>query len=217
MKIMEPRRSSIHAWLWVLHIITGLGLGVYVVIHMFDVGLVIVGRDAYNFLAEHMETGPFSVVVTIVLWLVGIALLIHTLNGFRIASKPYGTPAKLFRHLVGTKHKGTWYWILQVMTGSALVAFLAIHYFSIHGLDAGIITFEKSLGRVHNPWFMLLYVVTLAVLLYHTLNGFRSVMVKLGYTASVAKEKKLTKVLCGLGVAFFVIGVVAIIRFITMA
>ncbi|MBN2054882.1 hypothetical protein JW905_08165 [bacterium] len=214
MRLMGPRKRWLHAWLWLLHIATGLGLCLYVVIHMIDVGTVLLGKDTYNSVAHLMEEGALSGVVWVVLLLVGVGLIIHTLNGFRIASRPYREPGRMWRHLRGVKHRGTWFWIFQVITGSLLVAFLVIHYFVIHGVGGGTITFEATQARLVNCWYFLLYGATLFVLLYHTVNGFRSVLIKLGIATELAAENRLLKIIYGVGALLFIIAVAVLIRFI---
>lgn len=77
----DPRGRETGTWAFILNRITGLGLSLYLFLHLFALGQLAIGEEAYNnFIAfAHnpiLKIGEMFVIA---------AVLIHGLNGIRIA------------------------------------------------------------------------------------------------------------------------------------
>jgi succinate dehydrogenase / fumarate reductase cytochrome b subunit len=81
LKWFDVRRRGLGMWAYALNRITGLGLVLYLIIHLFVLSLLAQGEAGWdNFIA--LASTPFFLLLDVVL-LAGI--LIHGLNGLRIA------------------------------------------------------------------------------------------------------------------------------------
>ncbi len=77
-------------------------------------------------------------------------------------------------------HAGWWAWLLQRMTGLALMGYLFLHIAVISTGQAGADTFDDVLKVLQTPVFTALDLLLLAAVLYHGLNGLRVVLLDLG-------------------------------------
>lgn len=68
-------------WAWILHRVTGLGVLLFICLHVVDTSLMLVGEDAYNHLIRSVYQQWWFQPMEISL---GGALLYHALNGIRI-------------------------------------------------------------------------------------------------------------------------------------
>lgn len=203
------RAGSFPAWLWFLQIVTGLGLSLFIVIHVLDVSSSIFGVRAYEWVARTLETGFMSFVNFLVTWLVGLGLIIHAALGIKVASNPYQVPKESWGHAWGMKHRGTWFWLAQVVTGSLITIFASIHWFIIHFHDGGIVKSMWTAERMNSEWYLLLYLCFLVIILFHAVNGTRSALIKLGIMTSKVKEATLFRVLLISGAVLLVLGIIA--------
>lgn len=81
LKWFDVRRRGLGMWAYALNRITGLGLVLYLIIHLFVLSLLAQGEAGWdNFIA--LASTPFFLLLDVVL-LAGI--LIHGLNGLRIS------------------------------------------------------------------------------------------------------------------------------------
>jgi succinate dehydrogenase / fumarate reductase cytochrome b subunit len=75
---------------------------------------------------------------------------------------------------------GWWAWLLQRVTGLALVGYLFLHIAVISTGQAGADAFDDVLKVLQTPVFVALDLLLLAAVLYHGLNGLRVVLLDLG-------------------------------------
>jgi succinate dehydrogenase / fumarate reductase cytochrome b subunit len=68
-------------WAWWLHRITGLGVLLFLCMHIVDTSMLLLGEDAYNHLIKTVYQAWWFQPMEIAL---GGALVYHTLNGLRI-------------------------------------------------------------------------------------------------------------------------------------
>jgi len=103
-------------------------------------------------------------------------------------------------------------WVLQRVTGVALLAYLFLHVLTIHHLSEGPASFNRELTFYGTPFFKLAEIGLLATVILHALNGIRLTMLDLGYA-----HRQQKKVFWGLvvvaGAALFVAGAVPILVF----
>ena len=68
-------------WAWILHRVTGVGVLVFLFIHIADTALILLGPDAYNHIVS-LYKQPFFRPMEVALL---AAILYHSLNGIRIS------------------------------------------------------------------------------------------------------------------------------------
>ena len=219
---MEPRElhSKTAAWLWIGQILTGFLLSIYVLIHVCEVSLVIFSQDFYDKWIAKLES--FSAMVT--LMAIGLVVLIgyHAINGIRIASKAYMQWAAMSGHTRRMKHSGTWFWFIQVITGSSIAALIALHMWRIHFVDIPnheLLNSKYTADKFSESpfWFAVFYIVFLPLLLFHAFNGFRSVFIKLGWcSGSEAQIRRLTGFFMFIGAIVLILGYLAIFKFVSL-
>lgn len=206
------RYITLPVWLWIVQAATGLLLVLYVVIHTIDNAMILLSDKAYeDMLALWHETLPHWFYILMVIGLIGLFIL-HAANGIRIASKPYKDIDVSWRHNVMMKHSGTWFWYTQVLTGSGIAMFAVWHLIVQHGTVATT-TAAQSMLRV-SPTVFIIYVIFLAAIMFHSFNGVRSVIIKLGFMTDKAREGVLIGILAILFVVFFLTGALSIAKFI---
>ena len=75
---------------------------------------------------------------------------------------------------------GWWAWVLQRVTGVALVLYLLVHIGVISTAIAGETTFDDTLAFLQTPVFVVLDLLLLAAVVYHAANGVRIILLDLG-------------------------------------
>ncbi len=84
---------------------------------------------------------------------------------------------------------GMWAWLLQRITGLALVVYLFMHIVvissSVWSAHGG--SFDQVLAYLQSPAFIALDLLLLAAVVFHSLNGVRILLFDLGIGVRVAK------------------------------
>ncbi len=111
-KWFDPRFRSLGSWAFILNRITGLGLTLYLFLHLTMLGQLAKGPEAYDGFIALAKNPVFMVGEMLVI----AAAFIHGLNGVRIVLTTFGVG--------GGKHK-------QMFLGFMAVAGIAILYFGI--------------------------------------------------------------------------------------
>lgn len=115
--------------------------------------------------------------------------------------KPIGRWSKIV--LAYKKHSGSWAWILHRGTGVALTVYLFVHIWALTGISKGREAFEAEMKLFQNPLFTAMEFLLFIPVIFHSLNGFRIVLVDLGKGAK--NHKSILKVV------FVVAGILTII------
>ena len=97
-------------------------------------------------------------------------------------------------------HLGTWAWILHRLSGAALISYLVLHIWVIHHLQKGPEEFNTLMGFLASPLLKFLELGLFGVILYHTLNGIRIVLIDLGWTVELKAQKITFWSLVGIGI-----------------
>ena len=192
--------------------LTGLALVFYVIVHIIDNGFILVGSEAYEEALNLWHSMPGWLYILMVIALIGI-FAIHALNGIRIASKPYKNVDISWTHNLKLKHSGTIFWYMQVITGSLIAIFGIWHLIVQHSAEQTMFA-AQSAARVNGIIFVI-YLVFLAALLFHSFNGIRAILIKLGVMTEKAREAILIGLLALLFIVFFLIGAFSVGKFLT--
>ncbi|UCD83990.1 MAG: succinate dehydrogenase, cytochrome b556 subunit [Deltaproteobacteria bacterium] len=97
-------------------------------------------------------------------------------------------------------HTGTWAWILHRLSGMALISYLVLHTWVIHHIQRGPEEFDALMEFVTSPLFKFGELGLFGVILYHTLNGIRIVLVDLGWTVELKAQKITFWALVAIGI-----------------
>jgi len=84
------------SWAWILHRVTGLGLTVYILVHIIALMTLLKGEAAFN---EEMALFRTSVFLFFE-WFLGSLVMFHALNGIRIAMIDLGSGARYHKQIL---------------------------------------------------------------------------------------------------------------------
>jgi succinate dehydrogenase / fumarate reductase cytochrome b subunit len=100
-------------------------------------------------------------------------------------------------------HAGMWAWILHRGSGIGMVIYLILH---VNGLRAlyDPLKFDELISTYRSPFFKIGEFIILAIVAYHSINGFRIVMVDfLGWSP---KQKRMFYTTVALSVIIILLG-----------
>lgn len=109
----------------------------------------------------------------------GWARSCHDRQGGIILGRPrHERVQHLSRHpgqALSSYRTGTWAWLLHRISGLLILAYLYFHLFILSSIlwPGGARTFNRVVGQVTTPPFILADLALIAVVLYHALNGIR--------------------------------------------
>jgi succinate dehydrogenase / fumarate reductase cytochrome b subunit len=110
-----PLRRDIGSWAFALNRITALGLTLYLFLHLFILGKLAQGPDAYNEFLTLTEN-PF---IKLGEWAVVAAAILHGLNGIRIILTSFG---------VGVTRQKQLFWGFMAVAAVLILFFTARMY-----------------------------------------------------------------------------------------
>src|SRR5579872_2733352 len=84
------------SWAYLLHRITGIGLTVYLFVHIWALSSLTKGHAAFTEEMKTFTTMPFKVLE----WLLGALVMFHAFNGIRIAVVDLGNGARYQKKLL---------------------------------------------------------------------------------------------------------------------
>jgi succinate dehydrogenase / fumarate reductase cytochrome b subunit len=86
------------------------------------------------------------------------------------------------------KHSGSWAWILHRITGLGLTIYILVHIIALTGLLKGPTAFNEEMKLFSSPLFVFGEWLLGALVMFHSINGIRIVLVDLGNGAKYHKE-----------------------------
>ncbi len=95
-RIMMKYKRNGGSWAYLLHRITGIGLTVYLFVHIWALSSLTKGNAAFAAEMKTFTTPPFKVAE----WLLGLLVMWHAFNGIRIAVVDLGNGAKYQKTLL---------------------------------------------------------------------------------------------------------------------
>jgi len=104
---------------------------------------------------------------------------------------------------------GGWSWLLMRISGGLLIFYLGLHIYVLHFLSEGSKEFDRLMLTMQHPIFKLLEIGLLGVVIYHSLNGVRILIIDFGRGAWY--HKKLFWWFAAVGFAIFVAGTIPIL------
>jgi fumarate reductase subunit C len=182
---------------------TGLLLLVFLQFHLLAVSSIILGAEAFNKDSQFLDEYYISYVG---IPLVIVAILVHGVAAMRKAPWRFQEARVVYRHSQRLAHLDTWLWVVQIVTGGAVLILAAIHIWST--LITWPIEAKTSALRIQGGYFSF-YLILLAVAEVHAMAGLYRILVKWGWW----HRSRFINYLLFITAFFVVLGFVALIFF----
>lgn len=194
-----------------LQMLTGASLILFMWCHMLLVSSVVISPGVMNAIAGFFEATYMAQVGGPLIFL---TFLVHfALAARKIPFRAEGQ-ATIVAHARMMKHRDTWLWVVQAVTAMIILILGAIHMWVV--LNDLPITAAKSAARMQHFWWFLFYMILLPSVELHVSVGFYRIAVKWGFVKS-DQRKGFKRFETTLFTIFMVIGVITLIRFITLS
>lgn len=182
---------------------TGLLLLVFLQFHLLAVSSIILGAEAFNKDSQFLDEYYISYVG---IPLVIVAILVHGVAAMRKAPWRFQEARVVYQHSQRLAHLDTWLWVVQIVTGGAVLILAAIHIWST--LITWPIEAKTSALRIQGGYFSF-YLILLAVAEVHAMAGLYRILVKWGWW----HRSRFINYLLFITAFFVVLGFVALIIF----
>ena len=100
------------------------------------------------------------------------------------------------------KAPGAWSWGLHRITGLGLMFYLYLHILALTSLQTGPEAFNREMELFKHPVFMFLEWILFGLVLFHSFNGFRIVLIDLAQGSKY--HKPLLYWITGISIALFI-------------
>lgn len=110
------------------------------------------------------------------------------------------------------QRRGGWPWLVQRLSGLFLALAMVVHFLDYHFVLGRPVTFEKVVGRLQSPGWVIFELVFLALVIYHGLNGLWGVVSD--YSPRAGVRYVLGWALTLFGLATFAIGSLVLAYFV---
>ena len=209
MHLTRPgRRDAFLDWIQML---SGASLILFMWCHMMLVSSVIISPKIMDAIAWFFEVTYMAQVGGPCIFLV---FLVHFILAARKMPFTANDQKTIWSHARLLKHKDTWLWLVQAGTAMIVLVMGGIHMWVV--LNDLPITALKSAARMSSPGWTLFYLVLLPVVELHVSVGFYRVLVKWGFISTTTRPKAKRAEFI-LFCTFMVVGLLTIIRFLTLA
>lgn len=182
---------------------TGLMLLLFLQFHLLAVSSIILGADAFNRDSQFLDEYYISYVG---IPLVILAIMIHGVAAMRKAPWRFQEARVVYQHSRRLTHLDTWLWVLQIVTGAAVLILAAVHIWST--LITWPIEAKTSALRVQGGYFTF-NLILLAVAEVHAMAGLYRILVKWGWW----HRSRFINYLLFVTVFFVLLGFIALIFF----
>lgn len=194
-----------------LQMLTGACLILFMWCHMLLVSSVVISPSVMNAIAHFFEATYMAQVGGPLIFL---TFLVHfALAARKIPFRAEGQ-STILAHAKMLKHRDTWLWVIQAVTAMIILIMGAIHMWVV--LNDLPISAAKSAARMQHFWWFLFYMILLPSVELHVSVGFYRIGVKWGFVKS-EQRKGFKRFESTLFTIFMVIGVLTLIRFITLS
>ena len=200
--------SALFDWLQML---TGTGLILFMWSHMVLVASVNLGPGAMNTLARFFEDTYMAQVGGP---LIGATFLLHFILAARKVPFRVEQQSTIWQHARMLHHLDTWLWLIQAGTAMVILIMGSIHMWTV--LTDLPITAAKSAARIQGGFWLVFYLILLPMVELHVGIGFYRIGVKWGLIKRSNRKglKRFENILTGI---FILIGIITIIRFMTLS
>lgn len=178
--------------------LTGLGFCMFLTTHLAGNLFIYGGRDAFNAYAEHLHSlGPLVRISE--LGLLTFAVL-HIATGLVLFYQNFSSRPE--RYVVNKAGGGRTIGSRTMpYSGLIILAFVVFHLINFHFVDkSGTTIYDIVSQAFAKPFYVLLYVLAMAVVALHVSHGFWSAFQTVG-----ANHPKYMPIIRGVGIAFSVL------------
>jgi fumarate reductase subunit C len=198
------------AYLDWLQMLSGAGLILFMWSHMLLVASVNLGANVMNGIAAFFED---NYMVQVGGPMIAGVFLLHFILAVRkvpFRAEEVSTIWKLSKRL---RHKDTWLWVIQAATAMIILIMGSIHMWVV--LTDLPITAAKSAARIQGGYWFIFFLILLPIIELHVGIGFYRIAVKWGFVRQKGRKgfKGFENILTAI---FIVIGLITIIRFLTL-
>ena len=177
--------------------LTGVFLVGFVWTHMLFVSSILFGTSMFNNVPAILDATGISYVG---IFFVIIGILLHMLVAGRRIPARFNDQRIVWQHAKRLAHKDTWYWLLQIVTGVAVLILASIHIWSV--LSGWPINAANAARRVQEHFFFF-YMILLGLAETHIGIGIYRIFVKWVWVPRMKASRVLTLItLCIVGLGF---------------
>ncbi len=191
------------AWMELLELISGLFLALFIQTHILAVSNILFGAAAFDHKSVQMDEYFVS---HIAIFLVCVAILGHGLLAMRKVPWRVQDAQIVWRHTKLLNHDETWYWLVQIVTGLAVLVLAVVHISSV--LSDWPIQAVKSAAHVQSGGFIF-YLILIGIAEIHAFLGVYRIAIKWGWWP----RKPIFKYLVFTAIAFSTLGVFTLFVF----
>jgi fumarate reductase subunit C len=160
----------------ILEAMSGFSLALFLWMHMIFVATIYFGADSFDAIAHTLDVTRLSYAGIPPLIIV---FFLHFLLAARKIPPAYRQQRVLWAHAATLDHKDTWSWLVQVVTGMAILVLASIHFWVV--LSSWPIESSMSAYRISRLPYFLFYLVLLVLGELHAGLGLYRLAVKWGW------------------------------------
>lgn len=202
---------------------SGFLLGLFLWVHLMLVSSILLGKEAMAFVAHMMEGAFLSpsgegypILVSMVALGVFFLVALHALLAMRKMPSNWQQYRALRNQLDLIKHEDTSHWVVQAVTGFAVMFLVPIHLFTMFSLPETIGP-DLSSQRIVAGDFWILYLPLLLVAELHATIGMYRLAIKWNIFPSHDSKKtraRLKKLKFILSTFFIIIGLITLATYV---
>jgi fumarate reductase subunit C len=160
----------------VLEACSGLALALFLWLHMIFVATILLGRETFDGIAHGLDAYYLS--YTGIPPLIAVFFL-HFLLAARKIPATYREQRVMWNHASRLRHKDSWTWLVQVVSGMAILLLASIHFWVV--LTTWPIEASVSIHRVGQWPYLVFYLLLLFLGELHAGFGLYRLAVKWGW------------------------------------
>lgn len=166
--------------------LTGLGLALFVLLHMLGNLLIFVGDEAYNLYMHQMVNMKASVIIQVGLL---TAFLLHIILALILSVKNYFSRSEKYTRSASGWKATAWYQKGLIAQGAVILVFVILHlitfkfgvHYKVNYGDGEIRDLFRLVVEVfQDPIIVVWYIVALLILFIHLFHGLSSSFQSLG-------------------------------------
>jgi fumarate reductase subunit C len=202
---------------------SGFLLGLFLWVHLLLVSSILLGKEAMAFVARIMEGAFLSpsgegypILVSIVAIGIFFLVALHALLALRKMPGNWQQYRALRKQLGLIKHQDTFHWVVQAVTGFAVMFLVPIHLFTMFSLPETIGP-DLSSQRIVAGDFWILYLPLLLVAELHATIGMYRLAIKWNLFPSKDPKKTratLKKLKLILSAFFIIVGLITLAAYV---
>lgn len=182
------RNPKVDLLMDVAELATGLFLAIFLWTHMLFVATIIFGQKLFNMVPAILDPYYISHIgIAVVI----LAILLHIAVAARRVPTNIQEQRIVWGHMKKIKHRDSWMWLVQIVTGIAILIIASIHIWAV--LSDWPIEAAKSALRVKRSYFWL-YLILLFVGEFHASIGVYRQCMKWGFFERERASKTLSKI-----------------------